>query len=310
MNKQTLGFAVLGCIATACAATGGAGSGAQTAPSSESKHQIVIARPFAVGQRVRVEVNASEDADAVATKNRTEELEIDGLTNDRKVTLRGIFDVQAVDEAGRVLRVAFHVEHFFDELAKRAILPQGTLLMASRESGNLVALVNGQPPAADVADWLQLTFPVGRPGGALVSDALGTSSPKAVGESWEISKEKAASDLVDDGYQSTETSVAGKVTLVGVASCGSGECLELAGELQVEQAKVSDSWGVAGIELGKVAGKARMLLPVDTNRPVFLEDSQSTGTFVVDLRANQSGNSAQAEVSVKRRRVATYALIQ
>jgi len=309
MNKHTMGFVVAGYVAAACSssASGGAASATETTPSSDTKHQVVIARPAAPGQRLRLEVKATENVAALALEDdANSDLDIEGVTEDREVTLTGDLEIREVGERGEVHRAELVVERFYDELGKRDVLPPGAKMLATRDGEEFAVVVDGQLPTEDIASWLRLAFPLGRPGGALVSDALTPASPKAVGESWEIAKSEVVSDLGGDGYETTETAVTGEVTLVGTASCGVGQCLELSGVLRVQEATATESWDLTSVEGAVVDGKARLLLPIDPQLPVFLEDAESAATFVAGVKDEVNGTTARARIQVTRRRVASY----
>jgi hypothetical protein len=284
-----------------------AGAGDDTTPSADARYEIVIHRPLAVGQRFHVEVEAHEVIQAVESEDSPDELVIEGFTEQTQVAFSATVHITEVDDRGRAASAEVEVERFQNPTTHEDILPAGTRMVVGWDGEELLVEVDGGELDAAGMELFELAFPLQRPGSAVGDDLFGSSTPKAVGETWDMQMDTVADDLGDDGYTVTETNLRGRTELVGTNACGDANCIILESTLTAEQVSIAEEWEMAEFESGDLEAVVRIQLPIDTSQPLISEEAVTTGRFVVQIR--EGDETSQTLASVSRMRNARYVLL-
>jgi len=299
------------CASTSTPPPAAAPTSGSAEPIGDARFPIVVHRPFAAGQSERVAVEVRQRTETV--RGAEQAASSTAVSGDSKVELElsGVIEVMAVDAAGRVSLARLTVDRFFDKASNLEIVKAGSRITAERSDTGVVMLVDGKPPAANVGPMIQLAFPMARPGGLLGDEILSTDVPKAVGESWEVSRNSVVTDFEGEGYSAAQGEIAGTVKLASKQPCGKAECLEVLAQLQLKQVSISAQKDARGAGTGSLEAELKMLLPTDTGLPVYEERAI--------VRSEQDGSAAAGEgagstatkiaIKVERDRRATYELV-
>jgi len=306
MKLEMVLFATLPLALIAC---GGASSesGSGTTPGAEAQYEIVIHRPVAAGQRFRVEVEAHEIVQAFETAENPEEMVIEGFTENTQVAFAATIEIVEVDDEGRAARAEVEVERFAIPSSGEEIVPAGTRMVAGWEGETLRVEVDGEDIGEEGMELLELAFPLERPGSALGDELFGATTPKAVGDVWELRKDIVADDLGEDGYTAAETNLTGQTELVGTNACGDTECIVLEATIRAEQVAIAEEWQLVDFEAGELEAVVRLQLPMDTNLPAVSEEATTVGRFIIQIQ--EGDETRETLASISRMRNATYRLL-
>ncbi len=292
-------------VCLACSSTQAPGASVTT-PGTSPQYQIVLNRPFAAGDRTRVVVSARQQvAAAQDDQDDTDQAEDlgAGVDNDIHLTLAGVLTIRRVDSNGRAVSAVLDVEYFKEGMSGTDLVPPDTKIDAVRKGDEYSLKVNDRP-RPDLQKYLELAFPLHRPGSPLGDELFGTKDPKQIGDTWAFSKSKVTESLVEDGYAVRETNVSGNTRLQGTRLVGGVECLELASKVHADGAALGEGPDLKGAGAATIDSTITMVVPVDTKLPLAMEESTTRAGFQAGLKEEESASSLG--FTVTRYRKANY----
>lgn len=286
-------------VCLSCSGTSNAPGASVTTPGASPRYQIVLDRPFAAGDRVRVVVAARQQLTATHDNGDQERAKTAGLDKDINLSLAGVLTIREVDPAGRARSAVLDVEFFKEGVPGMDVVPPDTKIDAVRK-GDMYALTVNNESRPDLHRFLELAFPLQRSGDEL----FGTNEPRQIGDTWAFSKSKVTESLVEDGYAVRETNVNGETRLQGTRLVGGVECLELTSKVHADRATVGEIPELKGAGSGTLDATVTMIVPVDTKLPLAMEESNTT--VEGEARLKEEGETSNYGLTVTRYRKANY----
>jgi hypothetical protein len=267
----------------------------------DGANPVRVHRPFQTGQRFGVVVDAHQILEVMV---EGAEQEVAGLSEELRLHLEGEVTVHEVDDEGRAASATLEVQSFTDPESGGEIMPAGTTIVAERgEEGLAVGIPDGEI-SEDQGLLLDLAFPLQRPGSPLGDELFGTDTPRQAGDSWPIDAVFVAEDMNDDGFSVSETDVTGEVRLVDLHNCSVGRCMQLEAQVHATEAAIAELGDEAEFEEGQLDAVVRLEVPVDDTKPVLMEETMVTGSFVASFQVD--GEAVQRQLAASRMRKAVY----
>jgi hypothetical protein len=269
-------------------------------PMAAEKYAIKIHRPFTVGQVIAVDVEAHHTSKA-AVEGKEHEL---GSAGQIDFHLVGDVTIDEVAPDGRAAAATLKVTTFINPADKTVILPPDAVVHAKRVDGVLEPVLDRGTLTAHQKWFLQLAFPLERPGSRLGDELFGTPEPRAVGETWPFNHTYVVEDLRDEGFGASETGIGGVVKLQEILPCGKTRCLKLQIDVKAENAALLTVDGTSNVGAGELLSTIVLEVPVDETTPIHLEDATTTLTHAATY--TEGGQTNQRMITTSRHRRATY----
>ncbi len=199
---------------------------AQRADTRGARYEIRFHRPSAVGARARIEVEGSKQMTMERRAGRATETVRDDTTQVRFVAVERVV---AVNASAKPTTLEYTIEAFEVTHAgtRSTPLPAGTVLTVERatQPGTEPHLrVNGREVSEEVASALAIVI-TRRTSETNDDDVFGSSTPRRVGERWNVNAALAQQELARGG--APEMRLRGDVRATGLTTIDSVECLEL-----------------------------------------------------------------------------------
>jgi hypothetical protein len=290
-------------VCLACGGASNAPGASVTTPGASPRYQIVLSRPFAAGDRLRVLVDARQQLSATHDKGEQQRAKAVGVDKEINLSLAGVLTIRKVDSNGRAVSAVLDVEYFKEGPAGMDVVPPDAKIEAVR-NGDEYALKVDDERRPDLKRYLELAFPLHRPGSPVGDELFGTKEPRQIGDTWAFSKSNVTKSLIEDGYAVRETNVTGETRLQGTRLVGGVECLELTSKVRADRATVGEIPELKGAGAGTLDATITMIVPVDTKLPLVMEES--TTQLGVDARTKNEGTTSNAGLTVTRYRKANY----
>jgi hypothetical protein len=273
---------------------------AVTTPGTSPQYQIVLNRPYAAKDRLRVVVAAKQQVAAAQDDGDQAQGAVD---KDIHLSLAGVLTIRKVDANGRAVSALLEVEYFKDGVSGMDLVPPDTKIEAVRKGEEFSLTVNDRP-RPDLQQYLELAFPLHRPGSPLGDELFGTKDPKQIGDTWAFSKSKVTESLIEDGYAVRETNLSGNTRLQRTRLVGGVECLELTSKVHADGAALGEGPDSKGAGAATLDATIAMVVPVDTKLPLAMEESTTRAAFEAGLK--EQGSTSSLGLTVTRYRKANY----
>ncbi len=194
-------------------------------------YEIRLHRPMRAGDSFRISATGSHAEKTVITAGGKL------LRDDRvnyEAALDSIVTITAADRDGKPTRESVTVlkcekTEAFD---RKALLPRGTVVVASLKGKDEVFEIDGKPVDREVHDLLGIFITLSKEGGT-DDEIFGTMKRRHVGEAWDVNAELAARDLDDLKLGVRKENVSGKTTLEKVVRAEGTDCLQISAEIVV-----------------------------------------------------------------------------
>jgi hypothetical protein len=295
---------VLGCLACSGGASNAPGA-AVTTPGTSPAYQIVLSRPFTAGDRLRAVVVARQQIAATHDNDKDDQGQatISGTDKNMDLSLAGVLTIREVDANGRALSAVLDVEHFTEGTPATDIVPPGAQIEAVRK-GDKFALKVDDKPRPDLQKFLDLAFPLHRPGSPRGDELFGTKEPKQIGDTWSFSKSKVTESLVEDGYAARDSNVTGESRLQGTRVVGGVECLDVTSKVHADRATLGEVTDVKGAGTATLDSTISLVVPVDTKLPLAMEEATTQAKVQARIKDKQSTDTIK--LTITRYRKANY----
>ncbi len=295
-------MAVVAAVAVLGAAATAALEGQATAPAAEKAYAIVLHRPSHVGDKFNdtVKVNSTRKATVTVAGEVVNE-----ATETRTFELSGVVAVTAVNKRGDETGTTTTIERFVKMEGDKAtpLLDKGAVVVMTVEDGKRKYALQDGPLPEEARSALDTMHPGKvREDKLTDDDVLGTKEPKKVGQSWPINADAAAREANAAGGMKIESKdVKGTLKLAGVKTIEGKECLEVTGEMTVENVKLGD--GVASppglsVEKGMLRGTFEGLYPADAAAQALQQKDARVAEMVFGGQVN--GKDVGMTVKVER----------
>lgn len=174
-------------------------------------YEVRLARPTTVGSKYHL---TATDSETVKSRLTTGDKVL--KATDEGVVLELVADavVLEVDAKGHATRKSFTVvsSKITKDGTTNALLPTGTLIVASAQGGNVIFQVDGKPVEDSVAKALSSVLSV-YSGHSDDDEVFGTRSRKKLGESWGVNTDAAIAMLKELGVEARKEDVKGSTML-------------------------------------------------------------------------------------------------
>lgn len=239
--------------------------GAQTAPGPRDRHVIRFERPRAVGSRYRVEANGEKSM-------HMERRGVSDPVRDERTVVRfvAVERVLAVNALGSPTHSEFTVDTFEVERAGTRItaLARGTVVSferATTPTGEPNIRVGGAPVAEEIADALGIVVSR-KVSGVSDDEVFGSTTPRRVGERWNINSAVAERELAASGLGDVQ--LRGQVRALEVTTVDTLPCLVLEATMTGRLSGIPNMPPTATFVSGSLETTHRGAFPLDgTSRP-------------------------------------------
>lgn len=260
--------------------------GAQTPPASRERHAIRLERPRAVGSRYRVEVSGEKTM-------RMEQRGTAAPVRDERMVVRmvAVERIVTVNATGEPIDSEFTIESFEVERGGTRVtaLAQGTAVLLERATSpdaQARITVGGAPVASEVAEALAVVVSR-KVSGVSDDEVFGSTTPRRVGERWNINSQVAERELAASGL--SDVRLRGEVRALELTTVDSLPCLVLSASMTGRLSSIPNMPSIATFVSGTVETTHRGAFPTDgTSRPPTSEMTMSLdATFTVRAGASQ-----------------------
>ncbi len=243
--------------------------------SAEEAFEITFFRPYQPGQQYAVTFEAeSEKRQQISRRSR----EADPEVTRQQVRLRGEMEVLAVGADGDISEARYHIQEFAGT-AKGAAIPglqPGDTLHARLESDETRYYKDGVALPDALAELLALIIRFRSPDRPRDTESFAADTPKAVGERWQVNRERAAASLTRDQVRVAPEAISGEVVLQETLTHAGLEAYRLAGNLHVTRMEM-DMPRMSRLESAEMEMSHEGVYPVDTTRQPL--DTRTTATL-------------------------------
>jgi hypothetical protein len=129
--------------------------------------------------------------------------------------LEGTETVTAVSKNGRVTGLTFEVKQCTSDGAE--LMPAGLVVAAENKDGVTVFTINGNKPAPELVEYLNVLIYTARPDEPTTDDEFGTDRPQKVGDTWKANTDQLAK-ATHLPFVVTGEDFRGEATLVDVST--------------------------------------------------------------------------------------------
>jgi hypothetical protein len=297
---HTIQLFLLALAMSACVGSKPQGEEQPPTPPPAETYAVKIHRPFTVGQVIAVDVEVHQ-ASKAAVEGQQQDL---GSAEQIDIHLVGDVTIDEVAPDGRAAAATLKVTTFVNPADKSVILPADSVVHAKRVDGVLEPVLEGGTLTDHQKWFLQLAFPLERPGSRVGDELFGTPEPRAVGDTWPFNRGYVVEDLHEKGYAVAETGIEGMVKLQEIVPCGKTRCLRLGVDMTAGGASLLAVEGASTVGAGDLRSTITLEVPVDATTPVHLEDATTTLTFAANY--TKGDESTQRQITATRHRRATY----
>ena len=274
---------------------------AQQPPNTQpiAKYDVIIVRPFKVGQRYRLKTRQEEQARSkvtVADEVKKEQAESSVLE------FSAVVRVLAVNAKGMTQRAEFTVERCLrtaNNAAPQVLVKPGVTLTGAIAGDQVNFYLNGKPVAEELRDALEdaADFELGE-----ISDDEWSQpdTPKAVGESWALDVPKAVDSFQRAGLSFTPENLKGQIQLNELVTGSPENSLKVIGKIEAKSFTMPVGTEVKLVSSG-FEGNFVYRLPV--NRAALIPHKE--GEFIVRMvmqsatATNASAPLTHNEVTMK-----------
>jgi hypothetical protein len=234
--------------------------------ADETAYPIKLIRPSKVGQKIKLEGDASQDMKITVDAGNGAQ---PAQAKTQSVAFVGQGEILEVAKDGRTTKMSYT----FTTL--KTTTPQGSAEPLPKDAVVIAELKNGKtefslksgilsPAAQEV-----LPMVVALDGGSRDDEIFGADKARKVGESWDINAAAMADDLKAKELEVDATKLSGKTTLVGVKNAGDVKCLELKAAVQGTGVQLPMGQLPPGmvVEKSQLQGTMTGLFPVDIALP-------------------------------------------
>ncbi len=250
-------------------------------PASDGRYAVTLFRPAAAGDRFHFTGEGSEEV-------------LSGLQGGSAhsqqlfVALSGDVFVEA-EEAGRATISVVTITRFVAGPSRDAMaeqLPAGAVVRIQHGADENRLTQNGEALSDDVQKAFKLIVPTGR-SEINLDETFGTSTPRSVGESWEIDGAAAARSL-PDGFNVPEGGTSGRSTLSAV----SGDEMSVAMEIAFQNPQMPNTPPDSQVTESHMQLSTVQRLPLDVTQRAVGE------TYQMNLRVVMTTPQAPAPIEI------------
>ncbi|MBA3939076.1 MAG: hypothetical protein H0X38_16640 [Planctomycetes bacterium] len=215
-------------------------------------------------------------------------------------------EVLAIAADGREITTAFTVT---TSTVTRAgvpgeLLPKGTVITADSSGGKTVFSINGAAAAPELAQALEVVIHMSNPKNRNDDQIFGSTTRRAVGDSWPVDGAAAVADLVREGkLQVDPADFTGKTTVVELVPGGSAPALRISAVMELGKVAMPLPPGMS-VTKGSFTGHFTGLFPVDVSKRSLSQSMSMDGKF--DCAGDMQGKAMTMTIVIKQGIAASF----
>jgi len=267
---------------------------------------IQFARPFAKGQQfqfgssaqMQIELKVTSDGKVVKEQNQLMRGSVEALVS-----------IESVKEGGKADLLAYRIEAFSAELngeLVKEIAPGDTIQVRQADTVKPTYWLGDHKFEGDLDKLLGVLFPSFSYGNDMDQQIIGTDSPKAIGEEWQIHPAAFINAMKAIGMELNPQSVKGSAKLEGVVDSAVGKALEITMSLQ---AKVESPADGPKVQNSEIAMTGSILLPLDPTAQPPREDGAVT-MFLASESEAQDGTKTSTVVRIEEQNAIVFTPVE
>ncbi len=208
-------------------------------------------------------------------------------------------EVLAISADGREITTAFTVT---TSAVTRAgvpgeLLPKGTVIKADSSAGKAVYSINGAAAAPELAQALEVVIHMSNPKNRNDDQIFGSTTRRAVGDSWPVDGAAAVADLVKEGkLQVDPADFTGKTSVVELVPGGSAPALRISAVMELGKVAMPLPPGMS-VTKGSFTGHFTGLFPVDVSKRSLSQSMSMDANF--DCAGDMQGKPMTMTIVIK-----------
>ena len=255
---------------------------AMPARGADTAYPIKLARASKVGDAYDVQHTIEAVSSSTATPAGSPP-QIQSQTI--KAELQGSCVVTEVDAHGLQRGLKLTVKKFSVGDARDAVAPGMVIAITRGEKDSTFVVAGGEELSADVKNALTIAYPPLPKSEITDDDAIGSKTPRKVGESWPINADAAAQQATQSGVEVDAKKITGSSVLKAVEKVNGGEALRIVTDITATGVKPPNLPNGISVDSSELKSHSDCVVPTDEK----LTPVENTDTMDIHLSCSSAG---------------------